>query len=105
MDDNIEKTNINEEDIKRIILEGNIKNGRIYLTFRYFQEDKIMSDLELIGLLTASLNMSIKSAITNMDYESQSTLLKDVMETIESEFFDVDAFKDLKKHKVYKVNN
>ena len=81
MDDNIEKTNTNEEDIKRIILEGNIKNGRIYLTFRYFQEDKIMSDLELIGLLTASLNMSIKSAITNMDYESQSRLLKDVMGT------------------------
>ena len=40
-----------------------------------------------------------------MDYETQSRFLKDVMGKIESEFFDVDAFKDLKKHKVYKENN
>jgi len=93
---------MDEEDIKRIILEGNVKDGRLYLNFKYFQEDNIMSDLELVGLLTASLSMSIKSAITNMDYETQSRFLKDVMGKIESEFFDVEAFKDLKK---YKVNN
>jgi len=93
---------MDEEDIKRIILEGNVKDGRLYLNFKYFQEDNIMSDLELVGLLTASLSMSIKSTITNMDYETQSRFLKDVMGKIESEFFDVEAFKDLKK---YKVNN
>tara|TARA_R100000951_G_C2627409_1_gene176477 strand:+ start:75 stop:371 length:297 start_codon:yes stop_codon:yes gene_type:complete len=89
---------MSKEEIKRIILEGNVKDdGRIYLNFKYFQEDKRMSDLELVGLLTASLSMSIKSAITNMDYETQGRFLKDVMGKIESEFFDIEAFKDLNK--------
>jgi hypothetical protein len=88
-----------EEDIKRIILEGIVKDDdRIYLNFKYFQDDRRMSDLELVGLLTASLSMSIKSAITDMDYETQGRFLKDVMGKIESEFFDVDAYKDLKKY-------
>ena len=90
---------MSNEDIKRIILEGIVKDdGRIYLNFKYFQDDKRMSDLELASLLTASLSMSIKSAITNMDYETQGRFLKDVMGKIESEFFDVDAYKDLKKY-------
>ena len=87
------------EELKRIILEGTVKDdGRLYLNFKYFQDDKIMSDLELVGLLTASLSMSVKSAITNMDYETQGRLLKDVIETLESEFSSCDSFKDLKKH-------
>ena len=64
------------EELKRIILEGTVKDdGRLYLNFKYFQDDKIMSDLELVGLLTASLSMSVKSAITNMDYETQGRLV------------------------------
>ena len=87
------------EELKRIILEGTVKDdGRLYLNFKYFQDDKIMSDLEVVGLLTASLSMSVKSAITNMDYETQGRLLKDVIETLESEFSSCDSFKDLKKH-------
>jgi hypothetical protein len=92
---------MSKEELKRIILEGNIKDdGRVYIMFKYFQEDNIMSDLELVGLLTASLSMSIKSAITNMDYENQSRILKDVMGKIESDFFDFESFKDLKKYKI-----
>jgi hypothetical protein len=92
---------MSKEELKRIVLEGNVKDdGRIYLNFKYFQEDKRMSDLELVGLLTASLSMSIKSAITNMDYETQGRFLKHVMGKIESEFFDIEAFKDLKKHQI-----
>jgi len=87
------------EELKRIILEGTVKDdGRLYLNFKYFQDDKIIPDLELVGLLTASLSMSVKSAITNMDYETQGRLLKDVIETLESEFSSCDSFKDLKKH-------
>ena len=45
------------EELKRIILEGTVKDdGRLYLNFKYFQDDKIMSDLEVVGLLTASLS-------------------------------------------------
>jgi len=89
------------KELKRIILEGNVKDdGRLYLNFKYFQEDKRMSDLELVGLLTASLSMSIKYTITNMDYETQSRFLKDVMGKIESEFFDTESFKDLKKYQI-----
>jgi hypothetical protein len=87
------------EELKRIILEGEIKDDdRIYINFKYFQDDKIMSELELVGLLTASLSMSIKSAIKNMDYNTQGRLLKDVIDTLESEFSSCDSFKDLKKH-------
>ena len=87
------------EELKRIILEGTVKDdGRLYLNFKYFQDDKIMSDLEVVGLLTASLSMSVKSAITNMDYETQGRLLKDVIESLESQFSSCDSFKDLKKH-------
>jgi hypothetical protein len=87
------------EELRRIILEGEIKDDdRIYINFKYFQDDKIMSELELVGLLTASLSMSIKSAIKNMDYNTQGRLLKDVIDTLESEFSSCDSFKDLKKH-------
>ncbi len=87
------------EELKRIILEGTVKDdGRLYLNFKYFQDDKIMSDLEVVGLLTASLSMSVKSAITNMDYETQGRLLRDVIESLESQFSSCDSFKDLKKH-------
>lgn len=90
---------MSKEQLKRIILEGNVKDGRVYLNFKYFQKDKRMSDLELVGLLTASLCMSIKSAITDMDYETQGRFLKDIMGKIESEFFDNESFKDLKIYK------
>ena len=87
------------EELKRIILEGDIKeDDRLYINFKYFSEDKVMSDLELVGLLTASLSMTIKSTIKNMDYETQGRLLKDVIETLESEFSSCDSFKDLKKY-------
>jgi hypothetical protein len=84
---------------RRIILEGNIKeDDRLYINFKYFSEDKVMSDLELVGLLTTSLSMTIKSAIKNMDYETQGRLLKDVIESLESDFSSCDSFKDLKKY-------
>ena len=84
---------------RRIILEGNIKeDDRLYINFKYFSEDKVMSDLELVGLLTTSLSMTIKSAIKNMDYETQGSLLKDVIESLESDFSSCDSFKDLKKY-------
>jgi hypothetical protein len=35
-----------------------------------------------------------------MDYETQGRFLKDVMGKIESEFFDIEAFKDLKKYQI-----
>jgi len=90
-------------ELKRIILEGEIKDDdRLYINFKYFQDDKVMSDLELVGLLTASLSMSIKSTIVNMDYETQGRLLKDVLGTLESEFSSCDSFKDLKKHVINK---
>ena len=61
-----------EEEIKRMILEGVVKDdGRVYLNFKYFQDDRRMSDLEVVSLLTSSLSMSIKLAITYMDYETQ----------------------------------
>jgi len=72
-------------ELKRIILEGEIKD-----------------DDRLVGLLTASLSMSIKSTIVNMDYETQGRLLKDVLGTLESEFSSCDSFKDLKKHVINK---
>jgi len=90
-------------ELKRMILEGEIKDDdRLYIKFKYFQDDKVMSDLELVGLLTASLSMSIKSTIVNMDYETQGRLLKDVLGTLESEFSSCDSFKDLKKHVINK---
>jgi len=90
-------------ELKRMILEGENKDdGRLYINFKYFQDDKVMSDLELVGLLTASLSMSIKSTIVNMDYETQGRLLKDVLSTLESEFSSCDSFKDLKKHVINK---
>jgi len=89
--------------LKRIILEGENKDdGRLYINFKYFQDDRIMSELEIVGLLTASLSMSIKSTIVNMDYETQGRLLKDVLGTLESEFSSCDSFKDLKKHVINK---
>jgi hypothetical protein len=90
-------------ELKRIILEGEIKDDdRLYIKFKYFQDDRIMSELEIVGLLTASLSMSIKSTIVNMDYETQGRLLKDVLGTLESEFSSCDSFKDLKKHVINK---
>ena len=90
-------------ELKRVILEGENKDdGRLYINFKYFQDDKIMSELEIVGLLTASLSMSIKSIIVNMDYETQGRLLKDVVGTLESEFSSCDSFKDLKKHVINK---
>lgn len=89
--------------LKRIILEGENKDdGRLYINFKYFQDDRIMSELEIVGLLTASLSMSIKSTIVDMDYETQGRLLKDVVGTLESEFSSCDSFKDLKKHVINK---
>lgn len=88
-------------ELKRIILEGEIKDDdRFYINFKYFKEDRIMSELEIVGLLTASLSMSIKSTIVNMDYETQGRLLKDVLGTLESEFSSCDSFKDLKKYEI-----
>ena len=44
-----------EEELKRIILEGTIKDdGRIYLNFKYYQDDRIMSDLEVVGFINRS---------------------------------------------------
>jgi len=86
-------------EIKRIILEGKIKeDNRLYINFKFFQDDRILDDLEIVALLVSSLSMSIKSAIVNMDYETQGRLLKDVLDTLESEFSSCDSFKDLKKH-------
>jgi len=71
-------------ELKRMILEGEIKDDdRLYIKFKYFQDDKVMSDF-------------------NMDYETQGRLLKDVLGTLESEFSSCDSFKDLKKHVINK---
>jgi hypothetical protein len=87
------------KEIKRIILEGKIKeDNRLYINFKFFQDDRILDDLEIVALLVASLSMSVKSAIANMDYETQGRLLKDVLGKLENDFFNIDSFKDLEKH-------
>jgi len=87
------------KEIKRIILEGKIKeDNRLYINFKFFQDDRILDDLEIVALLVSSLSMSVKSAMTNMDYETQGRLLKDVLGNLENDFFNIDSFKDLEKH-------
>ena len=92
---------MSKETKRNINVESTIKDGRVYICFKQFKDDEPIDEFEMVGLLTASLAMSLKVVITNNDltYEKQGKLLKDVLTRIEEEFMSASAFDDLYTNK------
>lgn len=90
------------KEIKRNLnIESTIKDGKVNITFSQFKDDDTIGELEMVGLLTASLSMALKVVINNNDltYETQGRLLKDVLTRIEEQFMSASAFDDLYTNK------
>ena len=92
---------MSKETKRNLNVESTIKDGRVYICFKQFKDDDTIDELEMVGLLTASLSMALKVVINKNDltYEKQGKLLKDVLTRIEEEFMSASAFDDLYTNK------
>lgn len=84
------------EGIKRIIIEAEVKeDGRMYINFNKFADDVMPNRFETLSILLSSLVMSTRLACTDLDYETQGKLIKDVFNNLKSDLFSADSFKDM----------
>jgi len=86
------------KEIKRNLnIEVTEKDDKLNIVFSQWKDDIPLDEFEVIGVLTASLQMAMKVAITQhpITHEKQAKLLKDVLGNIESSFLSATSFKDL----------
>ena len=93
-----------ENKLHRLAVEGIIKDdGNMYINFRFFKEDYIMTSEEITTLLTNALAMSMKltSKDRELDNQEQADFVRRIVTHLGTEFFDNEAFKDLE---IYNLN-
>ena len=84
------------EDIKRIIIEAEVKeDGRLYLNFNRFKDDTLPNRFELLSIMVSALAMSTRVACKDLEYEKQGRLITDVFTNLKKDLFNGDSFKDL----------
>ena len=86
------------KEIKRNLnIESTTKDGKTNIVFSRFIDDDPIDEFETVGLLTASLSMSLKIAMDKLGHETQGKLMSDVIHNLEESFADYKSFQDIKK--------
>ena len=88
---------MSEEIQRNLNIESTIKDDIVDIVFSQFADDDPMDEFEMIGLLTASLAMTLKIAMNKLDHETQGKLMGDVIHNLEESFADYKSFQNVKK--------
>lgn len=83
----------------RVIVDAEVKDGRVYLTIGYPSEQGRLPLRQTATILTGGLSTLIKGCTYDDAEVKDYELIEQVVDQLSAEFADVDAFSDVKINK------
>ena len=84
------------EDTVELFIKTTFKNGRVYTDIKHPENQRVLSTRNMTHILTTAISLLIRSCTKYDTKISESDLIKEVIDHLNSEFISVDSYSDVK---------